>query len=165
VARKIASILNDAREHPEAFAWLGGCDPQRLARFLSDKHLDVPADLVEFWCATGGGVAFETEELLPPMGAGPLSSPDDLLTQTEWHRTRGMPEGFLVFHDGTLLSAVRALEPRYTCLARDGYLITAEYASLQEWYQRTLRAEFASRYGLDAEEPRAVEQGVEADEA
>lgn len=63
-------------------------------------------------------------------------------------RTRGMPGRFLVFHVGLLTSAVDTDSGDYVELAPDTFHVVRRFASLDEWYNSTLRAEYRERYGL-----------------
>jgi hypothetical protein len=53
-----------------------------------------------------------------------------------------------VFHRGLFPSAVRLSDQRFVTLTEDGYTVKDSFASLDEWYVRTLRAEYGERYGL-----------------
>jgi hypothetical protein len=63
-------------------------------------------------------------------------------------RERGMPERFVVFHVGSLTSAVDTLAGDYVELAPDDFRVHRRFSSLDEWYRNTLRAEYGHRYGL-----------------
>ncbi len=147
LAQDCMTILEDASTRPRAFRWVGPPDPTALDAWLAEYALPVPHDLVAFWRVTGGGTVFESEELLPPLGTPDAS--EALGARNVWHRSRGMAPGFILFHEGSWLSAVRAAEPQYVTLA-PGYLVEETFPSLEEWYRCTLRSEFADRYGLSA---------------
>jgi hypothetical protein len=140
-----ATILQDAATRPELFWRVGALDASALDSWLAKHTLNMPDDLIAFWRATGGGIAFETEELLAPMAEARDS--ESLWARNEWYRSQGMPARFVVFHEGAWLSAVRAPAPRYVTLT-SRYVVEKAYPSLEEWYRLTLRAEYAERYGL-----------------
>jgi hypothetical protein len=140
-------ILDDANRRPDLFLWVGRPEADAVTLWLGEHGIDVPPDLVSFWQATGGGLAFESEELLAPLGSS--HADDGLWPTNRRHRSQGMPEGFVVFHEGAWVSAFRGTAPRYVTLTLPSYQVDGEYASLEEWYLRTLRAEYAERYGLD----------------
>jgi hypothetical protein len=105
-----------------------------------------PSDLLGFWHETGGGDIFETETIL-----GPLSDPqmgDDIASVNREMRSRGMQERFVVYHIGLLMSAVDTLTGDYVELAPSDFQVLRRFASLDEWYRGTLRAEYGERYGL-----------------
>jgi hypothetical protein len=112
----------------------------------------LPSDLLDFWCATGGGDIFESETILrPAVSQSPNScfvTGDDTDTQNSAHRNAGMPAGLFIFHIGSFLSAIVLENQRYVTLRND-YSIESEFVSLDDWYLRSLRAEFSERYGLD----------------
>ena len=53
-----------------------------------------------------------------------------------------------MFQQGAFLSAVRLSDQRFVSLTEGGYTIKDSFDSLDEWYVRTLRAEYGERYGL-----------------
>jgi hypothetical protein len=53
-----------------------------------------------------------------------------------------------LFHEGTWLSGFRSSTPEYVTVNQDTYNIEGEFQSLENWYRKTVRAEFAERYGL-----------------
>ena len=55
----------------------------------------------------------------------------------------------LVFHVGSLISAVRNEKPHYVSLSTDTFDMKAEFGDLDAWYLQTLRKEYAQRYGLE----------------
>lgn len=140
------TLWADASERPTAFAWYGAVDRAELQRWILQRGLDVPSDLLSLWLTFGGGVMFETEEILAP-GSGPEYAADfDQVNGA--HRGRGLSDGLFLFHEGTWLSAVRRISPRYLLVDRESYAATGEFESLDDWYRRTVREEFAARYGL-----------------
>jgi hypothetical protein len=52
------------------------------------------------------------------------------------------------FQQGAFLSAVRLSDQRFVTLTEGGYTIKDSFDSLDEWYVRTLRAEYGERYSL-----------------
>jgi hypothetical protein len=136
-------ILADATSRPALFFWNGAPAPVEITAWVESTGLDLPADLLDFWLHTGGGTVFESEELLAPF-AGPAAA--GILERNAWHHSKGMLDGFLVFHEGLWLSAVRSPEPRYVTLRLPQYTVDAEFGSFAEWYNGTLRAEYGERY-------------------
>ena len=138
-------IWTDAASRPTLFIWNGAPAPAEMTAWVESTHLDLPSDLVEFWLRTGGGTAFESEELLAPFAG---LAADDVLERNAWHQSKGMSDGFFVFHEGLLLSAVRCPDPRYVTLRPPHYAVDGEFGSFADWYRRTLRAEYGERYSL-----------------
>src|SRR5262245_3334346 len=139
-------IRTDVSDRPRAFAWNGAIAPARLEKWIAERALEVPADLLKLWLTFGGGVIFESEEILSPLG-----EPDWALNFDKTnlaHRGRGLPEGFFIFHEGAWISAVRRTSPHYVTLDPDSYVATREFDSLDDWYRNTVRDEFGARYGL-----------------
>jgi hypothetical protein len=130
---------------PDLFWWAGPPQPSRLNAWLHGLGFPVPDDLAAFWVETGGGTVFETEELLCPMG--PTVAAGGVEEQSAWHRTAGLPEDLLLFHEGAWLSALRVRDGRYVTLG-PGYEPATEFGSLDEWFRATLLAEYGERYGV-----------------
>src|SRR5262249_52431236 len=102
--------------------------------WLEDLGIGVPSTLRQLWIVTGGGVLFETEEVL-----GPHSEPPAYLTVS--------PVPALVFHEGFVQSGVTPTTGEFVICSRVGQL--KRVRSLAAWYL-ALRDEFAERYGLPA---------------
>lgn len=128
--------------------WNGPCDRRRLEEWLSCAPFQLPEDLLGLWLEFGGGTIFETEEIFAPFGESTIDRTFD--EANGFHRTAGLQDGYWVFHEGAWLSAVRRHQPQFVTLERKTYRVTAEYGSLAEWYLRTIRGEYAERYGLEA---------------
>jgi hypothetical protein len=105
-----------------------------------------PSDLLTFWQETGGGDVFETETILGPLGDPQLG--DDIASVNREMCSRGMPEKFVVYHVGLLISAADTASGDYVELAPEDFHVIRRFASLDEWYQATLRAEYGQRYDL-----------------
>ncbi len=128
------------------FLWNGSVN-SFLKERLSEKHCQIPDDLFSFWQETGGDI-YETETAFGPTGDAVFG--EDVLEINEELQNRGMSENFLVFHQGTGgLSAVRLSDGQYVQLSEDDFSESGTYSSLEEWYDRVLRNEYADRYGLD----------------
>jgi len=141
-------IFSDTEARPDLFLWNGSVNHSFLKEWLSENHWQIPDDLFSFWQETGGGDIYETETIFGPAGDADLG--EDVLEINEELRNRGMPEEFLVFHQGTGgLSAVRFSDGQYVQLSEDDFSESGTYSSLEEWYDRVLRNEYADRYGLD----------------
>ncbi|MBI5161262.1 MAG: hypothetical protein HY996_07605 [Micrococcales bacterium] len=141
-------MTDDARARPDLFKWNGRMDQTELESWLaSNKWIgSCPRDLLKFWQETGGGDVFETETILGPLGDPPMG--DDLAAVNREMRERGMPERFLVFHVGLLTTAVDTASGDYVELTPELFRVVRRFASLEEWYRATLRAEYGQRYGL-----------------
>jgi hypothetical protein len=144
----ISILTDDARARPDLFNWNGRMDSADLESWLaSNKWIGpCPRDLLAFWQETRGGDVFETETIL-----GPVSDPqlgDDIAAVNREMRSRGMPERFLVFHVGLLISAVDTASGDYVELSPEEFHVLRRFVSLEEWYRATLRAEYSQRYGL-----------------
>jgi hypothetical protein len=146
-------ILRDAEVRPAIFVWNGPIDHQTLLQWLDGNDLTdwFPHDLLAFWEATGGGDVFETETLLGPFGNADRG--DSFLEVNQRTHLHGMPGRLQLFHDGMVLSAVDIEDHDYVTLSSDGLLIVERFNSLDDWYTRTLRAEYAYRYGLPEARP------------
>lgn len=149
------TILKDVAKRPDLFHWFGAIERFQLESWVRSFGFPIPSDLVEFWSQTGGGDLFESETIFRP-AAVPSSMPffvsgDDLLTANEQHNRDGMPKSYCAFHDGSFLSAIRRTDQALVTLSEE-YKETAEYSSLDEWYLRTIRADFAARYHLPTTE-------------
>jgi hypothetical protein len=143
-----STLLTDAMARPDLFVWNGRMDEASLRAWLDRNPWmgPCPGDLLAFWEETGGGDVFETETIY-----GPLSDPllgDDIGAVNRQMRAEGMPARFVVYHVGLLTSAVDAASGEYVELEPDGFGVLRRFASLDEWYTATLRAEYAQRYGL-----------------
>lgn len=151
----MARVLEDSKRNPGAFCWFGTIPSDELEAWIKRSGIKLPADLLEFWRVTGGGELFESETILrPDVPSRPNASfiaGDDTVAANEGHRANGTPDHFLVFQTGAFFSAIDLRTMEFVTLDESKtYAITARFASLEEWYVHTLRAEFASRYGLDS---------------
>ena len=54
----------------------------------------------------------------------------------------------MCFTEGCFLSAVRLSDQRFVTLNQGSYTAKDSFASFDEWYVRTLRAEYSERYGV-----------------
>jgi len=140
-------IFSDAEARPDLFLWNESIDRSSLKEWLAENRWQIPDDLFLFWRETGGGDIYETETIFGPVGDADLG--EDVLEINEELRKGGMPEDFLVFHQGTGgLSAVRLSDGQYLQLSEDDFSESGTYSSLEEWYDRVIRDEYADRYGL-----------------
>ncbi|MDP4174854.1 MAG: hypothetical protein Q8933_12835 [Bacteroidota bacterium] len=139
-------ILNDAKLRPDLFLWNGALDAEYLQEWIEDRNLELPEDMVEFWKATGGGNVFESEELLGPTGAPEYGV--DFDATNEWLKDAGMPDDYIAISSGSFLGAIRLSDKKYVLLDSIEFDVLAEYDTLDELYQETIRAEFASQYDM-----------------
>jgi hypothetical protein len=144
-------ILNDALRRPDVFCWFGAIPAHELRAWTERNGVRLPSDLLEFWRTSGGGDVFESETILRPNVAR-LPNPgfvsgDDTDSVNDALRRDGLSAHLLVFQVGAFLSAVDLRSGKYVTLS-EGHSVQSEFASFEEWYLRTLRAEFGARYGL-----------------
>lgn len=142
------TLIDDARIRPDLFNWNGRMDPNALKSWLArNKWIgSCPKDLLAFWEQTGGGDVFETETILGPLGDSHLG--DDIAAVNHEMKTRGMPARFVIYHIGLLTSAVDTDSGDYVELSTEDFHVLRRFASLDEWYRCTIRAEYGPRYGL-----------------
>lgn len=140
-------MYRDADLRPNLFFWNGPIAPERLESWLVERRLEIPGDLFEFWLVTGGGDIFETETILGPFGD--VSMGDDVDSANLFYHEQGLPANCLLFHTGMGgLSAVRLSDNVYLLLDETNYHELKRFASLEDWYERLPREEYAERYGL-----------------
>lgn len=148
-------LLQDAQRVPAVLCSFGGIPAAELEEWLQINELLLPPDLVELWQLTGGGDIFESETIFrPTVPSLPNTSfvEDDIESINAAHTGKGKPSDFYVFHQGACLSAVRLSDQRFVTLS-EAYSTRESFGSLDEWYVRTLRAEFGERYGLGTLQP------------
>jgi hypothetical protein len=142
-------ILQDYASVARGFRWNGAIAPDVLDAWLNAKAIQTPPDYREFLLATGGGEAFESEEFFAPFGA--WDPHDHIESVNEFHRSNGLRTSMVVFHEGFAgLTAFVTNPVAYVTLAAGDYSEIARYASLDEWYDESIRPELAARYGLIA---------------
>jgi hypothetical protein len=147
-------ILQDAERCPDLFQWFGAIALEQIESWTRSCSLIVPRDLIEFWSQTGGGDLFESETIFRPTLI-PSIYPnfidgDDVHSATQFRIQNGMSNAYLAFHTGSFLSTVRLSDRMFVTLDEE-FKETNMYCTLDEWYSRTLRTEFAERYGLPNE--------------
>lgn len=150
----MARVLEDSKRNPDAFCWFGAIPSDELEAWGERSGIALPADLLEFWQVTGGGELFESETILrPDVPSRPNScflAGDDTTVANATHKAHGMPDHFFAFQTGAFLSAIDLHTMEFVTLDEsNAYTTTARFASFDDWYVHTLRAEFASRHGLD----------------
>jgi len=139
-------MRKDMELKPRLFFWEGSVDSQRLKQLLHEKGWALPGDLFDLLVLTGGGEIFESETILGPFRDADLG--DNLFTYNEELRDRGLPDGYVVFHTGIAVSAVRLTDGRYVEFGLNDFEERGEYASLEDWYLRLIRAVYGEHYGL-----------------
>ena len=143
-------LIQDAQRVPSIFCAFGAITATQLDHWLRKNALVFPSDLIELWQETGGGDVFESETILRPTVSSVPSAAfvdDDIEDRNAAHSGHGKPSQFYISQEGTFLSAVRLLDQKCVTLT-SGYLVKGCFDSFDEWYVRTLRAEFGKRYGL-----------------
>jgi hypothetical protein len=144
-------ILQDAERSPKPFQWFGAIPRSEIEEWLRRERLALPPDLIELWGITGGGDVFEETILRPTVRSVPNRGyvEDDIESANARHAAAGNPQGLYIFMDGAFLSAVRLRDQEFVTLTRN-YVVENSFPSLDEWYIKTLRAEFGDRYGLSS---------------
>jgi hypothetical protein len=113
--------------------------------------LVLPSDLIELWQQTGGGDVFEGETILRPTVVSTPNSrfvEDDIEGINAAYTEEGKSDDLYVFHRGLFPSAVRLSDQRFVTLTEGSCTVMDSFASFDEWYVLTLRAEYGERYGL-----------------
>lgn len=151
------AILEDADRWPHLFQWFGAIPSNELECWLHRNRLLLSSELVELWRMTGGGDIFESETILRPTVS---SAPnvgfvgDDIEGINASYFAKVNPQELYIFHQGSFLSAVRLSDQKFAALTVGG-VVERLFDSLDEWYLKTLRAEFGSRYGLGVTAPHS----------
>ena len=143
-------LLQDAERVPGLFDTFGAIPTSELREWLRQNALAFPSDLIELWEVTGGGDIFDSETVLRPTVTSIPNAcfvHDDIEGRNSAHAATGKPSGLYIFQEGTLLSAIRLSDQKFVTLTKD-YAVKNSFGSLDDWYVRTLRAEFGERYGL-----------------
>ncbi len=142
-------LVEDSRV-PGVFFGFGAIPKAELRDWLKRHALVLPPDLLTFWQLTGGGDVFESETILRPSVPTPPNASfveDDIESANLAHNANGKPSELYLFQQGAFLSAVRVSDQKYVTLTK-AYAVQDLFDSMDEWYVRTLRAEFGKRYGL-----------------
>jgi hypothetical protein len=146
------ALLQDAERVPRLFDWFGAIPGAEVQDWLQNSGLVLPADLIELWQLTGGGDVFESETILRPTVPSVPNTcfvDDDIEGINAGHTSAGKPSELYIFQQGVFLSAVRLADQKFVTLTRN-YVVEDSFPSLDEWYIRTLKAEFGRRYGIDS---------------
>ena len=106
-----------------------------------------PLDLIDFWTEIGAGEIFETETIYSP-SCSIEENADTLYEINSLFQKRGLSPLLTVFHTGISISAYRKQTPYYVILDDSNFEITKCFNSIEEWYDKVIRAEYAERYGL-----------------
>ena len=144
-------LLQDAQKVPRIFFPFGGIPVAELQDWLRRTGLVLPSDLIELWQLSGGGDVFDSETIFRPTVSSTPNScfvEDDIERRNATHAEEGKSGDLYVFQQGVFLSAVRLSDQRFVTLTEDAYVVKDSFGSLDEWYVRTLRAEYGDRYGL-----------------
>ena len=144
-------LLQDAQKAPRIFSPFGAIPSAEIQDWLHRAGLVLPSDLIELWQQTGGGDVFESETILrPTVNSNPNSCfvEDDIEGTNAAYAEKGKSGDLYVFHRGLFLSAVRLSDQRFATLTEGGYSVKDSFASFDDWYVRTLRAEYGERYDL-----------------
>ena len=140
-------LHNDCSKRPDLFNFNGPIPLSELDRWINERQLNVPNDLKLLWHETGGGELFESETILSPFGDSALA--DDIESVNHFHREKGMPRDWMVFHIGLGgLTVVQRNLGTYASVSEE-YKVQQTFSSLDDWYENLIRKEFAFRYKLD----------------
>jgi hypothetical protein len=140
------TILEDATKKPELFCWAGAIDPAVLDSWLKERGWNVPEDLKYLWSQTGGGDFFDGETIFAPFSD--LWAHDSVDEVNRHQISRGMPKDYLPLHDGLRFSSVNLLTHKYIFLNESNYQVQEEFPSLEAWYVKGIRPDFAELYSL-----------------
>ncbi len=140
------TILIDTEIMPSAFYWLGRIEKDKFNGWLNKQNFILPDDLKEFLEITGGGTAFESEEFLCPINVPIYES--DFSEINKSYKLKGLPKDYIIFQLGIFLTAIRLSDKKYVILDKNNFNVIDEFISFNEWYTKTIREEFADRYGL-----------------
>ena len=135
------------------FSPFGAIPLAEIQDWLRRTGLVLPSDLIELWQQTGGGDVFESETILrPTVDSTPNSCfvEDDIEGTNAAFSQEGKTSDLYIFQQGAFLSAVRLSDKRFVSVTKGGYTVEDSFASFDDWYIRTLRAEYGERYGLPA---------------
>jgi hypothetical protein len=144
------TLLQDAERVPRLFYPFGAIPEAEIQDWLRCSGLVLPSDLIQLWQLTGGGDIFDTETIFRPTVSSVPNRcfvEDDIEGRNAAHAEKGKPRELYIFQQGVFLSAVRLSDQNFVTLT-EGYVVKQSFASLDEWYLRTLRAEFSEEYGL-----------------
>jgi hypothetical protein len=134
-------IKNDIRNYPHLFQII---KESSLAN--NNMNLSVPQDLMDFWIDFGFGEMFETETIYSPFTDNENYSIKEI---NDFFMSRGLSTDFCVFHTGINISAFRIEEPCFVLLEEDSFEILESFYTFDEWYNKTLRAEYFERYSMN----------------
>jgi len=143
-------LLQDAQRVPSVMHPFGAIPTGELREWLRQNMLLLPSDLIELWEVTGGGDIFDSETVFRPTVPSPPNTSfvqDDIADRNTEHAAKGKPSGLYIFQEGAFLSAIRLSDQNFVTLSQE-YAVEDSFGSLDDWYVRTLRAEFGERYGL-----------------
>jgi len=152
-------ILKDAEGRNDVFMPFGAIALEQIESWMRSSSLIIPRDLVESWSQTGGGDLFDDSETIlrptrvPSLYPGFVDG-DDVDSATQFRIQNGMPDSYLLFHEGTFFSAVRLPDQMFVTLDAK-FQETAEFSTFDEWYTLTLRSEYDTHYGLPLESDKS----------
>lgn len=144
------TIYEDALTRPDLFHWFG-IDEAEFDDWLMALPLQVHPGLVSFWRRTGGGDLFDTETIFGPLVS---EESDNVLKVNELYWNKGLSRNMFLFHSGVCLSVSlvdRRHRNRILSLKLGSFEIQHWFDTFNEWYKKTIRSEYAERYGLIAD--------------
>lgn len=110
-----------------------------------EQAVTIAEDLKQLWNLKGGGELFESETILHPV----IGAEDDLvLPRSKWLWGKGLDSEYYVFHEGLYVSVFRNSDKSLRSLNTRNFGQVGIFQTMDEWYLRTLRAEYGDRYGL-----------------
>ncbi|MCC9606531.1 SMI1/KNR4 family protein [Blastopirellula sp. JC732] len=118
-----------------------------IDRFERELDFPVPLRIRAIWSQFGSGTLFETEDFFTP--AVDLVTGESAYSKTTEMRRRGLSPDLVVIHSG--LAGFTFLDPSGEIYQADHahrYSPRRKYANFDDWFQSSLMAEYAGRYGL-----------------
>jgi hypothetical protein len=141
-----ALLQEDAARLPRIFVFNRPIPFAELDAWLSRRQFVVPDDLRQVWHETGGGNIFESETILGPYGNRELG--EDVDSENEFHKQKGMSADWLLFHTGMNFTVIKMSGGQYASLKDGSYEVQETFRSFADWYANSIRKEYAPRYGL-----------------
>lgn len=138
-------IFIDAKKRPDLYFWNKPIPEEVLKKWLSERNLRIPDDLIELYTKTGGGDFLESETILNPLHE---DNNENLKYMNDYYWKIGMPKNWLLFHIGFGDSAINMDTLEIIVFYKKPIRIIETFKSFTEWYLLWIRDEFKDRYGL-----------------
>jgi hypothetical protein len=141
-------ILRDAEMYRRLFWWTTPLSISAIEDWEREHSLLAPRDLKDLWSPKGGVDLFDADTILQPFGAKEDYDLIEPVSAVRWER--GLSRDFCVFHIGVVDSVFRKSDGAIFSLPTDDPTQMIPFGDLNEWYVKTLRSEYAEKYGLEA---------------